>query len=364
MNNEQDLFDLLDRYANGLLSDEEVRALENKMSSDPEFRRKAEEHLELVHALKFYGRRRELKQSLDEIHREVESDKDLVQPEPSQPIRSQPETVRKYWPTIAVAASVAFVSILGTLFMTRSLEHKQTAYYKELRRNVEQIKKSQNMIIADMEKEKPEPLPGKYSGTGFLISGNGYVATSHHVVKGGDSVFIENEKYGRLRTSIVYSDPANDVSILKIESEDFKPIRSVPYTISDSEAALGEDVFTLGFPREDIVFGEGAVSAATGYHQNPNAYQVSVPVNPGNSGGPLLNEKGELIGIISGIQTETSGAAFAIKSTVLLNVLGQASLDTLDKPLQLPKQNYLKNLRRVQRVEKCKEVVFMVRVYN
>jgi S1-C subfamily serine protease len=130
------------------------------------------------------------------------------------------------------------------------------------------------------------------------------------------------------------------------------------------EANLGEDVFTLGFPREDIVFGEGSISATTGYQQNPNSYQVSVPVNPGNSGGPLFNAKGDLVGIISGAQTETSGAAFAIKSSVLLDVIKNIQTDSLQSPLNLPRQNSLRYLSKVDQVKKWKEYVFVVQVYN
>jgi serine protease Do len=162
---------------------------------------------------------------------------------------------------------------------------------------------------------------------------------------------------------VVYSDAANDLSILRIDNSEIK-LQKLPYTISAAEANLGEDVFTLGFPREDIVFGEGAISALSGYGQNPNSYQVSVPVNPGNSGGPLFNAKGDLVGIISGIQTKTSGAAFAIKSSILLDVLKNMPEDSIHSPVVLPKYNSMKNLSKVDQVNKWKDNVFVVRVYN
>jgi hypothetical protein len=89
-----------------------------------------------------------------------------------------------------------------------------------------------------------------------------------------------------------------------------------------------------------------------------------VPVNPGNSGGPLFNAKGELVGIISGLQTETSGAAFATKSTILLHAITDMPIETVNVPLALPRINTLKNLGKVQQVKKWREYVFMVRVYN
>jgi len=359
MNTEQDL---LDRYAKGTLNAQEVAALEARMQQDPAFKEQVEKHLSLVDALRFYGDRAQLLNTLEEAHQEMDPPVKLT-PAP------RPTGWKRYWMT-AVAASVALISVLGTLFMTRELDTKQTAIYKELRRTVEQIKQSQrameNMVEA---KEKPKRTPEAYAGTGFLISSNGYVATSYHVVrdavnKESDSVVIENMKFGRLRATIVHNDPANDVSILKVDQKLDEFSQPLPYMLSMTEANLAEDVYTLGYPREDIVFGEGSVSALTGFKQNPNAYQVSVPVNPGNSGGPLLNTKGDLVGVISGIQTETVGAAFAIKSTVLMDVIDHVTVDSLALPLTLPKQNTMKNNSRVQQVKRWKDFVFMVRVYK
>lgn len=349
--------DLLDRYAKGTLAASEAAALEARMQQDKEFKDRVEKHLALVKALKFYGERSAVLKTLDDAHREIEM--------PVKTIPLAPTGWKRYWMT-AVAASVALISILGTLFMTRSLDTKQTAIYKELRRNVEQIRKSQKLIMEDIAevKEKPKPRPEAFAGTGFLISSGGYVATSYHVIRESDSVMIENAKFGPLKASVIFSDPANDVSILKIEKRPDEMAQPLPYTLSKVEASLAEDVYTLGYPREDIVFGEGSVSALTGFKQNPNAYQVSVPVNPGNSGGPLLNTKGDLVGVISGLQTETLGAAFAIKSTVLVEVIGQVTTDSTALPLVLPKQNAFKNASRVQQVKRWQDFVFMVKVYK
>lgn len=351
--------DLLDRHAQGKLNEAERKVFNSKMVQDAEFRRQVEQHLEMHQALALYGRREAVKKTLASF------EKDLTVPALQS---KRPTLIRKYWPMVAVAASVAFVSIVGTMLMTQSIQTQQTAIYKELRRNVaqvEQIKKSQNLLLADIAKnsQPASPQPGRYAGSGFLISSNGYLVTSYHVVKGADSVFIENGRYGRLKAAVVVSDPENDVAILRIDSDSVK-VTKVPYTISHAEANLGEDVFTLGFPREDIVFGEGSISALSGYEQNPNAYQVSVPVNPGNSGGPLFNGKGDLVGIISGIQTETSGATFAIKSSVLLSVIEKAPADSVHAPLVLPRTNSMRSLNKVEQIKKWRDNVFVVRVFN
>lgn len=362
MSSDKEVHQLLDDYAKGNLSVADTEAFEQRMKEDATFREHVTQHLALIASLKTHGARVDLKQTMDEIHSEIntKSVNPII-------ISKAAHRIKRYWPLTAVAASVALISIMGTLFLTRSLETKQTANYKELRRNVDQIRQSQRIMMKDItevkEKEKEKPFPGTYTGSGFLISHNGYVVTSYHVVKEADSIAIENEKFGRLKTHILFSDAASDISILKIETE-LATMQPLPYTLNRGEANLAEEVYTLGYPREEVVFGEGSVSALSGYKQTPLAYQVSVPVNPGNSGGPLFNTKGDLVGIISGVQTETLGAAFAIKSTELLKVLDNASLDTLKIPLILPKQNTFKNLSRVQQVNRWKDFVFMVRVYK
>jgi serine protease Do len=365
---ENEKMELLDAYVRGKLSREERYKVQERMLRDEQFRLEVEAHEKLVGSIKAYGDRAEAMARLASIDKEFFTDSESTGKVGKKITPPRKSAFKKYWPMAAVAASVALVSIVGTLLMTKSLasdlETKQTAIYKELRKNFEQIQRSQSRMMENIARstEKPVP-PGRYGGSGFLVSANGYVVTSHHVVVGADSVYIENPLFGPLKTSVVLSDDTNDIAILRIEDPSFHAPRPLSFLVSSTEAHLGEEVFTLGFPREDIVFGEGSISALTGFRQNPNSYQISVPVNPGNSGGPLFNERGDLVGIISGIQTETTGAAFAIKSSVLLNVIEGIPADSVHQPLVLPRQNQLKQLSRVERVKKWKDNVFVVRVY-
>ncbi len=366
---ENERLELLDAYVKGELSRDESYRIQERMLQDEQFRLEVEAHEKLIRGLRTYGERTETMARLAGFDKELaaaSTTSDLTDPHILPPPRKN--AFKKYWPMAAVAASVALVSIVGTLLMTKSLaselETKQTAIYKELRKNFEQIQRSQSRMMENIARSNEKPVPpGRYGGSGFLVSSNGYVVTSHHVVVGADSVYIENPLFGSLKTSVVLSDDTNDVAILRIDDPRFYAPRPLSYVISSLEANLGEEVFTLGYPREDIVFGEGSISALSGFRQNPNAYQISVPVNPGNSGGPLFNERGDLVGIISGIQTETTGAAFAIKSSILLNVIENLPADSVNQPLVLPRQNQMKHLSRVERVRKWKDNVFVVRVY-
>jgi S1-C subfamily serine protease len=332
----------------GQASAEEIKQLEAKIQESEKLREYVQDHQELVDAMIELGQHAELKKTLETIHRE-----EIRQPETT----AKTFKINKYWAVSAVAASVALVSILGTVLVTNWYSEQRAAEYKSLSRKVDQIDKSTKILARDIAATKKKVAPGNYVGTCFMISRDGYLVTSYHIVKDADSLNIENSKFGTLKASVVYHDPANDVSVLKVDT--LVPV--LPFSVEKAEASLAEDVFTLGYPREDIVFGEGAISAMSGYKQNPNSYQVSVPVNPGNSGGPLLNSKGNLVGMISGLQTETAGAAFAIKSTVLLEIVAG---DSLKNTVTLPKQNTLKFSNRVAQVNTWKDYVFMVRVFK
>ncbi|TXH28051.1 MAG: trypsin-like serine protease [Cyclobacteriaceae bacterium] len=350
MNEQREIMELLDRYVKGTLSAGEITEVENRMREDESFRALADEHILLTRNLQAYGRRNEMKTKLEALHA------DFQKPVVSLPVRGW----KRYKTLSAVAASVAVVSIAATLWITQNLRSQQNSDYQELRRTVDKIQKSQSALEKNLTR-KPVVAP-QFAATGFLISSQGYVITSQHVISKADSVYIQNEKYGSLKAVVVHSDPLNDVSVLKIVTP--VKIQSVPYTLSQTEAELAEGVYTLGFPREEVVFGEGSISSLTGYRANPNAYQVSVPVNPGNSGGPLLNNQGDLIGMITGVQTQTAGATFAIKSAVLKEILADSVLDSLQAPIRLPKTNTIRNSNRIQQVKKLRECVFLVNVYK
>ena len=125
-----DWTDLLDRYAQGTLNQAERAVLTGRMAADAAFRREAEQHQEAYQALKLYGNREKMKKTLASF------EKDLTVPALQS---KKPTLIKKYWPMVAVAASVAFVSIVGTMLMTQSIQSQQTAIYKELRRNVAQV---------------------------------------------------------------------------------------------------------------------------------------------------------------------------------------------------------------------------------
>jgi serine protease Do len=141
-------------------------------------------------------------------------------------------------------------------------------------------------------------------------------------------------------------------------------LATVPYSFKKGKSDLGENVYTLGYPGDEIKFGPGALTAATGFRGDTTEYEMFIPVNPGNSGGPLMDDKGNVIGVINGKQTQTSGAAFAVKSNYLLKAIQSIPADSLNKSLILNTKNTLASLSRTQQIKKLRNYVFMVKVYN
>lgn len=360
------MYEQIERYLAGNMDSAERASFEALMQTDIRLKEQVKEHKQLLDAMQLYGKRRSLRATLNTIHSQLE-----VNSVPA--TKEQPSVLWKVFrnrhaQTIAVAASVSLFSVMGTLWSVQQLKkpvEQQTVRYVELRREVDRLKKAQSAIINDISQAAvPAPRPARFSGTGFAISSDGYLVTSSHVIEGADSIMIENKAGLKYKVSEIYRDQEHDLSILKIEDPSFTGFGKLPYTFKANESDLGEKVYTLGYPREDIVFGEGSLSSATGFEGDSTSYQVSIPLNPGNSGGPLLDDKGNLIGVISGKQAGQEGASFAIKAAYLLQMINEIPAVTTLAPLKLTKTNTLSSNSRPQQLKKLKEYVFVVKVYN
>jgi S1-C subfamily serine protease len=284
--------------------------------------------------------------------------------------------LREFWSghraTVGVAASVAVMAVFATLLgldIYRNSHLPTPVGYQALRREVDKLKKSQQTLSRtinqiDTGAASPAPKESKFSGTGFALTSEGYLVTSYHVIQGADSLLIEGSDRQRYHAEPVFSDVKHDLAILRITDKRFTGFGRLPYAIKSSQADLGERVFTLGFPREDVVYGEGALSARSGYEGDTAFYQVSIPVNPGNSGGPLLDERGNLIGVVSGRQNDAQSAAFATKSSYLVRLVDSLEAAKPAAPYHLPRYGQLAGSGRPQQIKKLQDFVFVVKVFE
>lgn len=359
-----EFMDWADKYLNGELTIEETAQFESLLASNELFFHKIEQHQQVLDALALYQSRKQLTMRLNDIHQSMSPSTMQLESEPSYLL----ERVREinHFKVYVAAASVAVVVTLSIIsgynyFRTNDVNKG----YKALRRDLEKIRKSQHAIIKNYNiGNKEEAVAERFGGTGFVLSSDGLLVTSYHLIKGNDSVFIENTFMGRLKAVEIYSNPQADISILRIAEKGFKGFGKIPYSFSNSEKDLGEKVFTLGYPREDVVYGEGSISSNTGFDGDSTAYQISIPVNPGNSGGPLVDDKGNIIGLISGKQTENEGSAFAIKSKNIIDSFEKLKVDSSFSTINMSKNNNLKNMNRVGQLKKLQEYVFVVKVFD
>ena len=139
----------------------------------------------------------------------------------------------------------------------------------------------------------------------------------------------------------------------------------VPFNFNGKSAEVGEEVYTLGYPRKDVVYGEGSLSSLSGYFNDTLMYQVSIPVNPGNSGGPLLDSQGNIIGVIRGKISSAEGTGFAIKSTEILRSISAVEGETMKSELVLnANKSALKKLKRSEQIKRINPYVFNVLIYK
>jgi serine protease Do len=365
---EEQLLEMIDRYLNGDMSAEERAKFEALRNKDASINEKLTEHRNFTGLLKQYSERLDLENRLNAIHDEIDVHtlkEDLME---------HPSIIVQLWRNhhskISVAASIAIFAILCTLYFTGDLTNKDPRFMElkrevgKLKQSTENLNRSQNNLIHDIKSAKRFANPGNFRGTGFALSSNGYIITNYHVVNGADSVYVQNADGESFHTKVIYTEPQYDVAILEINDTSFKSLGAIPYSFKKAKSDLGENVYTLGYPGDDIKFGPGALTASSGFRGDTTEYEIYIPVNPGNSGGPLLDEKGNIIGVINGKQTQTSGAAFAVKSNYLLKAIQNIPADSLSKSFSLNTKNTLAGLTRPQQIKKMRNYVFMVKVYN
>ena len=179
--------------------------------------------------------------------------------------------------------------------------------------------------------QQKSPQPGQMpkaqsSGSGFLISEDGYILTNFHVIKDADKIIVALSDRREMEAQLVGGDPRSDLALLKIAADD------LPYlTLADSDQLkVGEWVLAIGSPFGFDYSVTAGIVSAKGRSLRSETYvpfiQTDVAINPGNSGGPLFNLDGEVVGINSQIYTRSGGfmgLSFAIPSNTAIAVVAQ-----------------------------------------
>ncbi|HET9746228.1 MAG TPA: S1C family serine protease [Chitinophagaceae bacterium] len=372
------LLESVERYIRGEMKPDERVYFEQLRKTNPEVDQLVVEHTLFIHQMNEVGELRRFKSALNEVHVDL-AEKGSIN---SDRLKGRAKIVylwKRYKRVATIAATIAGITTITISMLVWSLSPKiESSQVTQLVKEVKGLKdKDEKLENKDQEldakiknvdtstEKKPTITPSyRFNGTGFLLDGKGYLVTNAHVVRNTRDVIVQNKKGDNFSAKVVFTDLAKDLVILKIDDRSFKPLLTIPYGISRSNSELAESIFTLGYPRNDeIVYGQGYLSAKTGFNGDTLSCQLAIAANPGNSGGPVLNHNGEVIGIISTRQDSAEGVVFAIKSRYIYNVLDQLKKsDTLYAGIKVSSNSLLKGMDRTQQVKKIENYIFMVKV--
>ena len=346
-----------DLYLMGRMPKVSMAEFEDALKKDNELMNKFLQHKETIGLLKRSFSRRKLKLQLHKIHNELFSDYSKIAR-----LKTRRRNIFFFAGNIAAAASIAALVTFGILFLTNLLGFDNKDAYLELRNEVKDIYSEQEYIKKELRKSKQ--IPVLFTGTSFAVSSDGILATNYHVIRGLDSVWVSNysDSLVRYTAAIIYRDEELDIALLRIIDPDFTGFGRLPYSIPVKGADMGEYVYTLGYSKQEIVFGEGSISSISGHNSDTTAYQVSIPVNPGNSGGPLFDANGNLLGMISGKNTHKDGVGFAIKSHYIYNALKVIADSDPENQPDLLFKNLITGKKRTDQLRTLQPLIFRVQI--
>jgi S1-C subfamily serine protease len=252
---------------------------------------------------------------------------------------------------------------------TFRLTDDNTITYIQTTKNKKEIKHLYRIYPNDKKDGKNAVLKKVGSGSGFFITPN-LIITNHHVIDKAKNIEIVYNNDQKIAATVLAKDPANDLAILKVD--DFKGPVSPLFLGNTQNAKDGDPVYAVGFPMPTMLgdkakLSEGIINSITGFKDDVRMYQISIPIQPGNSGSPLLNEKGQVIGVVT---ASMNGAAtmlftgtipqnvnFAVKINYIQNLIS-----TLPDGLYFPAAEPQENLTPTQIMNLAKKAVVEVQI--
>ncbi|MBB1287158.1 trypsin-like peptidase domain-containing protein [Flavisolibacter sp. BT320] len=369
------LLEAVEKYLAAEMSPDERSSFEDLRKSNPEVDQLVVEHSFFLQQIGRFEDVKSFKGKLAETHLHLAEVGAIQNPE----LRGKAKVIHlfnRYKRTAAIAASIAGITALSISALIWSVSPAKPLNKKDLEtlnRNIRVIDNKVNQVknenaalqqqISNLPDNSRAPIEYTSGGTGFLVDVKGLLFTNYHVVEKARYIAVQNHNGKDLQAKVVYTDPQRDIAILKITDTAFRSPSSIPYAIKKSTADIAEPIFSLGYPRNDIVYGEGYLAAKTGYDGDTLSVQISINANRGNSGSPIINRNGEIIGVLSARQTSVEGAVFAVQSKFIHQALNSLrKKDTSFQQAKLPTSSSLKGVDRTQQVKKITDYVYMVKV--
>ena len=369
------LIDAVERFLNGEMSPEEKTYFEEIRKNNPDVDQSVVEQIFFIHELEKYRTTKSFRHTLKE------TEADLIQEGFISKNLSGKAKVVNLWKrskrTIGVAASIAGLTSILIASLVSSLQTKKNPELSLLvgkindqekkiniqKKETDNLKNKVAQIAAVTPVEGKLRVESKFRATGFIIDAtNNFIITNAHVVREAkNQLIVENNKGEQFTAKAVYVNLKNDLAVVKIIDKDFKKLPAFPYSIRKSNAELGEQVYMLGYPKQEIVYGEGYVSAKNGYQLDTIYCQLSTSANQGNSGSPVINKKGELLGIITSMETNAEGVVFAIKSANIHRAVEEVKKLEGYESIKITTSGSLKGNDRESQIKKVQDYVFMIK---
>ena len=203
------------------------------------------------------------------------------------------------------------------------------------------------------------------TGSGIMIA-DGIIATNYHVIENAQKTEIILNVDGiqtAFDSRVLCVDKTNDLALLSIKDKQYQGSNKPPFKILPNVTDVGTSVFTMGFPLSAILGQEmkvtdGIISSKSGYNGDIIMYQITAPIQPGNSGGALFDKKGNLVGITNAGVPGAENVGYAIKSSYLLNLIDSAPININVQTGQDTAEQELSSL-----VKKLAPYVVYIKVY-
>jgi serine protease Do len=359
------LVEAVERYLGGEMLPGEKSYFEQLRISNPEVDQLVVEHTIFLHQLKAFAAHKEFRHTVQDVHNQLLENGSIKEAVPAVKVISM---FKKYRKVLAVAASIAgIIALTISGLVTYFAPPANNSQLEVLSKKVNKQEQTIRILTSQINTKAPVGTTVKTNGTGFLIDSKGYLVTNAHVIKNekvvAKTILVQNNNGQEFKVKVLQVDDLRDLAILKIEDEDFKTLAPLPFGLKKAGTDLGEQIFTLGFPRNEIVYGEGYMSAKTGFNGDTLSCQIAVAANPGNSGGPVFNKNGEVVGILSTRQLQAQGFVFAITTKNILRSLEDLKKDTAYQNLKITTNSLLKGMERTQQIKKIEDFVFLVKTY-
>lgn len=344
-----------DRYLKGELTSGEKEEFEKRLITDSDFCKEFEEHKLLITTLRQLENERKFEEWLHKKGTKHHARSNR-----------HPEFYSSdfKWKIFLQAAAVALIVSLITVFVWYKLTFKNPIPVQEitnLKLQIHGLQYSQRAMHNKMLEKKSGNAANvlQYQGTGFMFHPEGYILTSYHIVQNSDSVMISSQEISGLKAEVIARDSLLDIAVLKIKDLNNPNFSRIPFSFFASGADLGEKVFTLGYPGSYPVYGEGVLSSLFGFEGDTTQYMISVPLNPGNSGAPLWDHSGRLIGLVRGKNISREGNAFAVKSSFIIRFLKKENI-----PFQAISSKKQNSMQQKQFLKLVSSFVFRVHSFE